>query len=223
MKKKLLAQALIKFTAGLILLGVLLFLPAGTFRFPGAWRLFALLFIPMFVFGAVLLWRAPGLLKKRLNDKESSGVQKTVILSSGLEFLACFLLAGLDFRFGWSHFPLWLIIAASVLFLGCYGLYIEVKRENAYLSRTVEIQEGQTVVSTGLYGIVRHPMYFSVVFLFWAMPLVLGSLPAFLVMLPFPLLLVQRIRDEEKLLEEGLPGYREYEHKVRFRLIPFIW
>ena len=146
-----------------------------------------------------------------------------MILLSALEFLACFILAGLDFRFGWPHFPTWLILAASVLFLGCYGLYIEVMRENAYLSRTVEIQKGQQVVSTGLYGIVRHPMYFSVVFLFWSMPPVLGSLPAFLVMLPFPLLLVQRIRDEEKLLEDGLPGYKEYEQKIRYRLIPFIW
>ena len=223
MKKKLLFQAFIKFSLGLLLLGLLLFLPAGTIRYPGAWRLFALLFIPMFLFGIVLFFKAPDLLKKRLNDKESSGVQKTVILLSALEFLACFILAGFDFRFGWSHFPTWLILAASVLFLGCYGLYIEVMRENAYLSRTVEIQEGQQVVSTGLYGIVRHPMYFSVVFLFWSMPLVLGSLPAFLVMLPFPLLLVQRIRDEEKLLEDGLPGYKEYELKVRYRLIPFIW
>lgn len=223
MKKELLLSALTKFLGGLVLLGLLLFIPAGTFRFPGAWRLMAILFIPMLLFGIVLFAKAPELLKKRLNDRESSPVQKRVILFSALEFIACFVLAGLDCRFGWSHFPSWLITAACILFLVSYGLYIEVMRENAYLSRTVEVQEGQQVVSTGLYGIVRHPMYFAVVLLFWAMPLVLGSWPAFFVMLPFPLLLASRIKDEEKILEEGLPGYREYEQKVRYRLIPFLW
>lgn len=222
-RKRLLISAVTKFVSGLLLMGSLLFLPAGTLRFPGAWRLVVLLFVPMLLFGTVLYLKAPELLKKRLNSKESSQVQKRVILLSALQFIACFVLAGLDFRFGWFSLPGWLVTAASVVFVGCYGLYMEVMRENAYLSRTVEIQEGQQVVSTGLYGIVRHPMYFAVTLLFWAMPLVLGSLTAFLVMLPFPLLLVSRIRDEERILEEGLPGYREYEEKVRYRLLPFIW
>lgn len=222
-KRKLLIGVLSKFLAGLFLLGLLLFVPAGTLRFPGAWRLIAILFLPMLILGAVLFFRAPDLLEKRLNSREKSGVQKTVVALTALEFIACFVLAGLDFRFGWSHLPVWLVAAACVLFVGCYGLYAEVMRENAYLSRTVEVQEGQKVISSGLYGIVRHPMYFSVVLLFWAMPLVLGSVPALLVMLPFPALLVRRIKDEEAILEEGLPGYREYEQKVRFRLIPFIW
>ena len=222
-RKRLLISAVTKFVSGLLLMGALLFLPAGTLRFPGAWRLVVLLFVPMLLFGTVLYLKAPELLKKRLNSKESSQVQKRVILLSALQFIACFVLAGLDFRFGWFSLPGWLVTAASVVFVGCYGLYMEVMRENAYLSRTVEIQEGQQVVSTGLYGIVRHPMYFAVTLLFWAMPLVLGSLAAFLVMLPFPLLLVSRIRDEERILEEGLPGYREYEEKVRYRLLPFIW
>lgn len=223
LKKELLLEACAKFFCGLLLTGLLLFLPAGSFRFPGAWRLIGLLFLPMLLFGIVLLVKAPGLLKKRLNDRESSEVQKTVVLLSALEFLVCFILAGLDFRFGWTHLPRWLILAVCVLFAAGYGLYIEVMRENAWLSRTVEVQQGQQVVSTGLYGIVRHPMYFSVVLLFWAMPLVLGSLPAFAVMLPFPLLLVRRILDEERILEAGLPGYRDYEKKVRYRLLPLIW
>lgn len=221
--RKLIIQAAVKFLSGLLLMGVLLFLPAGTIRYAGAWRLMGLLFVPMLLVGAVLLIRAPKLLEKRLHDRESEGAQRTVIALSALEFIACFILAGLDFRFGWTRFPAWATAAACALFLAAYALYAEVMRENAYLSRTVEIQENQQVISTGLYGIVRHPMYFAVILLFWAMPLVLGSLPAFLVMLPFPLLLVKRIRNEEKVLEEGLAGYREYEKKVKYRLIPFVW
>ena len=219
----LLVNALIKFLSGLVILSLLLFLPAGTINFPGAWRLIALLFIPMFVFGIVLYIKSPALLEKRLNNKESSNVQKNVILLSGLEFIACFIIAGLDYRFGWSKLPSWVIITACIIFVASYGLYIEVTRENEYLSRTVEVQEGQKVVSTGLYGIVRHPMYFAVVLLFWSMPLVLGSLYSFIIMLHFPLLLVRRIKDEEKILEEGLPGYKEYEQKVKYHLIPFVW
>jgi len=212
-----------KFISGLLVLAVLLFLPAGTVLFPGAWRLICLLFIPMLFVGIVLFIKAPELLRKRLQDRESENDQKVVIALSMIELLACFILSGLDFRFGWSHFPLWLVITASIIFAVAYGLYAEVMRENAYLSRTIEVQEGQHVVSTGLYSIVRHPMYFSVILLFWAMPLVLGSLVAFLVMLPFPLLLVKRIKNEELVLEEGLCGYREYEAKVKYRLFPFIW
>lgn len=220
---KLLLNAFIKFISGVVLLSLLLFLPAGTIRFVGAWRLIAILFIPMFIFGIVLFIKSPKLLEKRLNNKESSNVQKRVIILSAIEFIICFIVAGLDFRFGWSKLPSWLIAIACIIFIIGYGLYIEVTRENAYLSRTVEVQEGQKVITTGLYGIVRHPMYFAVVLLFWAMPLVLGSYISFIVMLPFPLLLVRRIKDEEKMLEEGLPGYKEYEQNVKYHLLPFIW
>lgn len=220
---KLAIQAVTKFISGFILLSALLFLPAGTIKYAGAWRLIGLLFVPMLIVGVALIMKAPDLLKKRLNDRESEAEQRMVIALSGLEFTACFVMAGLDCRFGWTHFPGWVTIASCVLFLIAYGIYGEVMRENAYLSRTVEIQENQQVIQEGLYGVVRHPMYFSVVLLFWAMPLVLNSLPAFFVMLPFPLLLVKRIRNEEKVLEEGLAGYLEYEKKVKYRLIPFIW
>ncbi len=220
---KLLIDALIKFISGFILLSLLLFLPAGTIRFPGAWRFMALLFIPMLALGIVLYVKEPELLKKRLSSKESSDVQKKVLAISAIEFILCFVVAGLDHRFGWSKLPSWLIVLACIVFIASYALYAEVMRENAYLSRTVEVQKGQKVISTGLYAIVRHPMYFAVVLLFYAMPLVIGSLYSFLIMLPFPLLLVKRIKDEEKILEEGLPGYTEYEQKVRYRLIPFIW
>ena len=223
MKTSLLLSALIKYICGLIILSLLLFLPAGTVHFAGAWRFIALLFIPIFILGTVLFVKAPELLEKRLNSKESSDVQKTVVMLSGLEFIACFITAGLDYRFGWSELPSWVIVSSCVLFVISYGLYAEVTRENKYLSRTVEVQEEQKVVSTGLYGIVRHPMYFAVVLLFWMMPLVIGSLYAFIIMLPFPLLLVKRIKDEEKILEDGLPGYKEYEQKVKYHLIPFIW
>lgn len=220
---KLAVQAMIKFISGLLLIGLFLFLPAGSIYYAGAWRLIGLLFVPMLIAGTVLIIKNPDLLKKRLKDKETETEQKFVIVMSGLEFAVCFIVAGLDDRFGWTKLPGWATAVFCVIFLISYGIYVEVMRENAYLSRTVEIQENQRVVSTGLYGIVRHPMYFSTVLLFWAMPLVLGSLPAFLIMLPFPLLLVKRIRNEEKVLEEGLAGYREYKDKVKYRLIPFIW
>lgn len=220
---KLVSQAIIKLICGLILISVLLFLPAGSIYYIGAWRLIGLLFIPMLIVGVVLIIKAPDLLRKRLNDKEPETEQKIVIVLSGLEFMACFIIAGIDYRFGWTSLSKWVISVFCFVFLISYGIYAEVMRENAYLSRTVEIQENQQVISTGLYGIVRHPMYFSVVLLFWAMPLVLGSLPAFIVMLPFPVLLVKRIRNEEKVLEEGLTGYKDYEDKVKYRLIPFVW
>lgn len=223
MKKILLINALVKFLSGLVILSLLLFLPAGTIDFLGAWRLIALLFIPMFIFGIVLFFKSPTLLEKRLNNKETSNVQKKVILLSGLEFIVCFIVAGFDYRFGWSKLPSWIIMTACIIFVISYGLYAEVTRENEYLSRTVEVQENQKVVSTGLYGIVRHPMYFAVVLLFWSMPLVIGSFYSFIIMLPFPLLLISRIKDEEKILEDGLPGYKEYEQKVKYHLFPFIW
>lgn len=223
MKITLLIDALVKFLSGLVILSLLLFLPAGTIDFLGAWRLIALLFIPMFIFGIVLFFKSPALLEKRLNNKETSNIQKKVILLSGLEFIVCFIVAGFDYRFGWSELPSWIIMAACIIFVISYGLYVEVTRENEYLSRTVEVQENQKVVSTGLYGIVRHPMYFAVVLLFWSMPLVIGSFYSFIIMLPFPLLLISRIKDEEKILEDDLPGYKEYEQKVKYHLFPFIW
>lgn len=220
---KLALSAALKALSGLLLFGALLFLPAGSFAYRGAWLFMGLLFIPMLILCAVLLIKDRTLLEKRLKMNESEKDQKIVILLSAIQFCACFVVAGLDFRFGWSHFPLWLTVVASVLFLAGYGIYAEVLRENAYLSRTVEIQEDQKVIDAGLYGVVRHPMYFGTVLLFWAMPLVLGSWPALAVMLPYPLLLIKRIRNEEAVLKNGLAGYEEYTQKVRYRLLPFIW
>lgn len=223
MKKGLLRSGIIRMIAGLVLMGALLFLPAGTWRYPGAWRLLALLFLPMPVIGIVLAVKAPELLAKRLNAKEQESEQKQVIVMSALIFILGFVLAGLDFRFGWTQLPLAVVIAGMVLFLMAYVLYLEVMRENAYLSRTVEIQEGQKVIDTGLYGVVRHPMYMAVTILFLSMPLVLGSVIAILPFLGLPAVLVKRIKNEEQVLEAGLPGYREYEKKVAFRMIPFLW
>lgn len=223
MKKGLLRSGIIRMIAGLVLMGALLFLPAGTWCYPGAWRLLALLFLPMPVIGIVLAVKAPELLAKRLNAKEQESEQKQVIVMSALIFILGFVLAGLDFRFGWTQLPLAVVIAGMVLFLMAYVLYLEVMRENAYLSRTVEIQEGQKVIDTGLYGVVRHPMYMAVTILFLSMPLVLGSVIAILPFLGIPAVLVKRIKNEEQVLEAGLPGYREYEKKVAFRMIPFLW
>lgn len=220
---KLLISAISKFTAGLLMVGTLLFLPAGTLRYPGGWRFCGLLFIPMLILGILLYWKAPELLEKRLASKEKETEQKQVIGASLAMFVGGFVVAGLDFRFGWSDLPGWLTTAASVVLLLSYGLYAEVMRENAYLSRTVEVQEGQKVIDTGLYGIVRHPMYMASTLLFLSIPLVLGSIPAFLIFLIYPALLVKRIRNEESVLAEGLPGYREYMKKVKYRMIPFIW
>lgn len=223
MKRNLLFQALEKFTAGILMVGLLLFLPAGTLRYPGGWRLCALLFLPMLILGTVLFFKAPELLEKRLAGKETEASQKQVIALSLLMFAGGFVVCGLDFRFGWSRLPEWAVNAASVVLLVSYGLYAEVMRENAYLSRTVEVQEGQRVIDTGLYGIVRHPMYMASTALFLSMPLVLGSIPGFVIFLVYPALLVKRIQNEEAVLEAGLPGYREYKQKVKYRMIPFIW
>lgn len=220
---KLLVNALLKFVSGLAAVGLLLFLPAGTLRYWNAWLFSALLFLPMLLVGVLLFVKAPELLEKRLNTREQEGTQKAVVALSALTFCLGFVLAGLDFRFGWSHMPTWLIVAAAVLQLVSYGLYAEVMRENAYLSRTVEIQENQKVIDTGLYGVVRHPMYLAVTLLFLTIPLVLGSWPCFVLFLCTPALLVLRIRNEEQVLERGLPGYAEYRQRVRWRLIPFIW
>lgn len=223
MKNSLWLQALLKFLAGVILVGLLIFLPAGTLTYWNGWLLMGLLFIPMCIAGVVMLIKSPDLLKNRLNAKEKESEQELVVLASGVLFLAGFILSGLTFRFGWFPLPTWVIIAASAAFLFGYGLYAEVLRENAYLSRTIGVQEGQKVVSTGLYGVIRHPMYLATIVMFLSIPLVLGSLIAFFVFLPYPLVLVFRIRNEEQVLEEQLDGYTEYKQNVKYRLIPFIW
>ena len=209
--------------SGMLLVALVLFLPAGSWNYFNGWLFCGLLFLPMLVLGALLLWKAPALLEKRLNTKEQEKAQMAVVAVSSLLFLAAFVAAGLDFRFGWTHVPIWLVCLAAVLQLAAYGLYAEVMRENAWLSRTVEVQENQKVIDTGLYGIIRHPMYTATILLFLAMPLVLGSWVSFAIMLFYPVVIVFRIRNEEKVLEAGLPGYREYKQRVRYRLLPFIW
>ena len=223
MDAKLFGQAIGKFAAGLLLVGLLLFLPAGSFAYWQGWLLMGILFVPMFAAGLVMMKKSPELLRKRLSAREEQSEQKTVILLSGLMFLAAFVIAGLNYRFGWIPLPGWISYAGAVVFLGAYALYAEVLRENAYLSRTVEVQENQKVIDTGLYGIVRHPMYMSTLLLFLAMPLVLGSVISFAVMLSYIPIIAKRIENEEKVLEEGLSGYREYKNRVRYRVIPFVW
>ncbi|MBQ5756874.1 MAG: isoprenylcysteine carboxylmethyltransferase family protein [Erysipelotrichaceae bacterium] len=223
MDKKLLLQAVIKFLSGVVLLAVLLFWPAGTFQYPQAKLLMIVLFIPMFLAGLVMMVKDPELLRKRLNMKENESEQKSVILFSVIMFIAAFIAAGLSFRFDWLMLPFPVSIVFSVVFLFAYLLFAEVLRENSYLSRTVEVQEGQKVIDTGLYGIVRHPMYMATVLLFLSMPLILGSVISFVIMLAYFPIITKRIRNEEKVLEEGLPGYKEYKQKVKYRLLPFIW
>lgn len=220
---KLLINALIKFTCGLLMVGLLLFLPAGTLAFANGWLLMGLLFVPMLIAGFVMFFKSPAFLKKRLDAKEKQGTQKGVLALSGLMFIAGFVVAGLDFRFGWSAMPDWVIVTASVLFLAAYGLYAEVMRENAYLSRTVKVEEGQKVVDTGLYGVVRHPMYMATILLFLMIPLVLGSWYGLIVFAFYPAIILVRLMDEEDLLTRELPGYAEYKQKVKYRIIPFIW
>ena len=220
---KLLCSALIKVSLGILLVGAMVFWPAGNLAFEKGWLFMGLLFIPMLIAGFVMLLKAPKLLEKRLDAKEKQGEQKMVVAISGLMFLAGFVVAGLDYRFGWSRMPMAVTVVSSVLFLIGYGLYGEVLRENAYLSRTIKVEQGQTVVSTGLYGIVRHPMYAATVLLFLMMPLVLGSWYATIIFLIYPVLIVIRLTGEEKLLVKELPGYAEYRKKVKYRLIPIIW
>jgi len=223
MNKELFIQAITRFLAGVLLLGCLLFLPAGTLNYPQGKLLMGILFVPMFLAGLVMLKKNPELLRKRLNAKEKESEQRQVILFSGLMFLAAFISAGLSFRFQFLMLPWAISIIGAIVFLASYALYAEVLRENTYLSRTIEVQEDQRVIDTGLYGIVRHPMYMATVFLFLAMPLVLGSLVSFAIMLLYLPIIVKRIRNEEEVLSVGLPGYREYMEKVRYRLIPFVW
>lgn len=220
---KLLFNALIKFLIGLLLVGTLLFLPAGSFGYANGWLFIGLLFIPMLLLGIVMLIKSPSLLEKRLNANEKEKAQKGVVAVSGLLFVFGFIVAGLDYRYGWSEMPEWVVITASVILLASYALYGEVMRENAYLSRTIEIQENQKVVSTGLYGIVRHPMYAVTVWLFLSIPLTLGSWWSFLCFLPYLAVIIIRIINEEKVLESGLDGYSDYKNKVKYRLFPFIW
>ena len=223
MDKKLFSQAITKFFFGLIIICILLFIPAGTLNYPNGWLFIALLFVPMFIVGIIMFFKSPELLKRRLNAKEEQDEQKIVLLISGLMFLLAFVLAGLNFRFGWHKLPSMIVIIASIVFLLSYIMYGEVLRENVYLSRTVEVSENQEVVDTGLYGLVRHPMYTSTIFLFLSMPLVLGSIYSFIVMLIYPIVIILRIKNEEEVLENELMGYKEYKEKVKYRLIPYLW
>lgn len=223
MEMKLLCNALTKFIFGLLIFGLLLFLPAGGFDYRNGWLLIGLLFAPMTVLGIVLFLRAPSLLEKRLDNRETERTQKGVFAASGLLFVIGFTVAGLDFRFGWSYVPTWCVTAAAVILLVCYGLYAEVMRENAYLSRTVGVQAHQKVIDTGLYGVVRHPMYAATVGLFLSMPIVLGSWWSLLCFVPYIPVIMVRIRNEEAVLEGGLDGYKEYQQRVRYRLLPFVW
>ena len=220
---KLLAEALMKFSCGALMVGTLIFLPAGTFAYGYGWLLMGLLFIPMLIAGFVMLAKSPDFLKKRLDAKEKQGTQKGVLAASGLMFLAGFIVAGLDFRFGWSQMPGWMVTAGAVMFLVAYGLYAEVMRENAYLSRTVKVEAGQKVVDTGMYAIVRHPMYGVTILLFLAIPLILGSWYALIPFAAYPVIITVRLQAEEELLTRELPGYGEYKQKVKYRLIPYIW
>ena len=223
MDKKLFFQALTKFLFGFILICALLFIPAGTINYPNGWLFICLLFIPMFIVGIIVFIKSPSLLRRRLNAKEEQDEQKIVLFASGIMFLLSFALAGLNFRFGWFSLPGIVITIASIIFLLSYIMYGEVLRENAYLSRTVEVSENQKVVDTGLYGLVRHPMYTSTIFLFLSMPLVLDSIFSFIVMLIYPIIIAFRIKNEEEVLENELIGYKEYKEKVKYRLIPYLW
>lgn len=223
MTTKLFVQAITKYLAGVVLVGLLLFLPAGTFYYWEAWLFIGILFLPMFVAGIILMVRKPELLRKRLNAKEEQNEQKAVVLISGLLFLTMFIVAGFNRRFMWYMMPDWAVYVAAAVFLIGYALYAEVLRENVWLSRTIEVQEEQQVVDTGLYGIVRHPMYSATLLLFLAMPLVLNSVWSFAIMLLYVPVIVKRIRNEEVVLEQGLAGYSDYMKRVRYRLIPFVW
>ena len=223
MSIKVFFQAITKFLIGALLVGALIFVPVGTIKFLNGWIFMGVLFVPMFIFGIYLMFKNPDLLKRRLNAKEKEGEQKTVIALSGLMFMAGFVIAGLNYRFGWVVLPNIVTIIASIVFVISYILYAEVLRENAYLLRTIEVEKGQKVVDTGMYGIVRHPMYSVTILLFLSIPLILGSIISFVIFLMYPFIIIKRIRNEEKILERDLEGYIEYEKKVKYRLIPFIW
>ena len=223
MNNKLFFQAIIKVTFGILIVGLLLFAPANTFKYWHAWLFMGVLFIPMFIAGIVLMIKNPELLKKRLNAKEKENEQKFVIALSGIMFIAGFLVAGFNYRYGWFILPNAVVIVGTILFILSYIMYAEVLRENIYLSRTIEVQKDQKVIDTGLYGIVRHPMYLATIVLFLSMPLILGSLYSFFIFLIYPIIISFRIKNEEEVLEKDLKGYKEYKKKVKYRLIPFIW
>ena len=223
MTKQLFFQAIAKFICGLVVIGLLLFVPAGSLSFINAWIFIGLLFGPMFIAGIVMMVKNPELLKKRLNAKEEQGEQKTVIRLSAIMFLAAFIVAGLNYRFGWFVLPRWAVIAGIIVFIAAYIMYAEVLRENTYLSRTVEVQENQKVIDTGLYGVVRHPMYSATLLLFLSMGIVLGSPISFVILLVYIPIIAKRMRNEEKVLEEGLNGYKDYMERVKYRVLPFIW
>ena len=223
MNGKLFISAITKFLLGVVLVGLLLFLPAGTLDWFGGWMLMAILFVPMFFAGIVMMIKNPNLLASRLDAKEGRKEQSIVVKLSGLMFICGFIVAGLGVRFDWYILPTDMCIVGAILFIIAYMIYAEVLRENTYLSRTIEVQEGQRVIDTGLYGIVRHPMYSATLLLFLSMPIVLGSVWSFLIFMVYPFIIAARLKDEEKFLEEELEGYREYKKKVKYRLIPFIW
>ena len=223
MTGKLFLQAMVKFCSGAVIIALLLFLPAGTLGYWNGWLLMGILFVPMFVAGIILMTKNPSPLEKRLNAKEEQKEQKAVLALSGIMFLAAFVVAGLNFRFKWLILPTWAAITAAVIFLAAYMMYAEVLRENTYLSRTVEVQENQKVIDTGLYGVVRHPMYSATLILFLSMGIVLGCVFSFLILLFYIPIIVTRIKNEEKVLEKGLEGYKEYKTRVKYRIIPFIW
>lgn len=223
MDRKLIISAVTKYIAGLVLLGLLIFLPAGTFAYGQGWLFMAVLFVPMLLIGIVLALKSPELLRKRLNNKEQENTQKVVVLASIMMFVGGFIAAGLCFRFGFLCLPLWVSVIAAVIFLIGYAMYAEVLRENEYLSRTVEVQEEQKVIDTGLYGVIRHPMYTATILMFCSAPMVLGSVVSFVIFLIYPIIIVKRIGNEEKVLENGLKGYSEYKQKVKYRLLPFVW
>ena len=222
-KMRLIVNALFKLIFGLVIMALLLFLPAGTWHYWHAWLLLALLFVPMVCMGIVMLIFSPDLLSKRLNNKEKEQTQKHVVALSGLMFIAGFMLCGFDYRFVWSQVPVWVVVVASLLFLLGYMLYAEVLRENAYLSRTIEVQDDQQLIDTGLYSIVRHPMYTATLLMFLSMPLVLGSWWALLIFAIYPILIIKRIQNEEQVLAKGLKGYADYQQRVRWRLMPWVW
>ena len=220
---KLFFQAIIKFISGVLLIGLLLFIPANTINYWNGWLFMGLLFVPMFIAGIILMIKNPELLRKRLNAKETENEQKQVIVYSGLMFLLGFIIAGLNYKYNWIVIPKIVVIISSILFILAYILYAEVLRENTYLSRIIEVQENQKVIDTGLYGIVRHPMYAVTILLFLAMPLILGSVISFVIFLIYPIIIAKRIKNEEKVLEKDLVGYSEYKKKVKYKIIPFIW
>ena len=223
MNIKLFFEAILKFSLGVLLVGLLIFVPAGTINFFNGWLFMLVLFVPMFIAGIVMMIKSPNLLKSRLNAKEKEKEQKKIVAISGLMFLIGFILAGFNYRFNWIELPNVVVIISSIVFLIAYLIYAEVLRENAFLSRTIEVSDNQKVIDTGLYGIVRHPMYLSTIFLFLSMPLILGSLISFIVFLIYPFIIIRRLNNEERILEKELKGYKEYKKKVRYKLIPFIW